>query len=126
MLNKIIYAALAVSVALAVIFWRVSVHEHAVAVAARAERDIAVAAREADIAAISELDSGAQEREIRYVEIVREVASAGPVSAECREDPAMRAAGAGVLRLRDAYCSNHPERCAVSALPHPGNRSAGD
>lgn len=68
-------------------------------------------------AALRELDSGAPERERIYVEVVREVA-AQPLTPECARDPAYIAASAGMLRLRRAYCTANPARCAADVVPH--------
>lgn len=101
-------------------------HEHVDADRARHEAQAVKAVSHANEAGLREANSDAPQREIRYVQVVRNVAAAGPVSAECARDPALLAAGAGVVSMRRAYCADHPERCtAPGVVPRAGDRSAG-
>lgn len=118
---KIAIIVAAVALAAAAIFARGWMREHDALVIARGQIETLQRGDRANEAGISELDSGAQEREIRYVTVVREVAAAGPVSAECAADPAWIAAGRGTLRMRYGYCTDHPDRCPAEVVPSPGD-----
>lgn len=92
------------AIGVALVLGRYALHERDQARAARLEAQTLRTAADALKAGRKEAERGAAEREIRYVEVIREVAAAGPVSAECREDPALRAAADGMQRMRADYC----------------------
>lgn len=113
--------ALVAAVLSAAIFARLALHEHDAAATQRARADGLQVARHADETGLRVANDGAREREVIYVDVVREVAAAGPVSPQCENEPAIRAAGAGTLRLRVDYCTRFPDRCAPGVVPRAGD-----
>lgn len=108
---------MAVCVLLLIGVGRIALHERDERLKAEREAQAFKDGNAANEAGLSELDSGARNREVIYVQVAREVAAAGPVSEQCKVDPAYRAASAGMLRMRADYCALHPERCTAPPVP---------